>query len=91
MNGTETYVKAKSTDLLSKVAEKALKQSGNTGRLLSDFQVIAEDKFLALHRTVEKQTLVKNGKFTKTKILKPGSVIFLSIKAGYGGSARHYA
>lgn len=91
VNGTETYVKAKSTDLLSEVAEKALKQSGNIGRPLSDFQAIAEDEFLALHRTVEKQTIVKNGKFTKTKILKPDSVIFLSLKAGIGASARHYA
>lgn len=58
---------------LKVAVQKALKESGNTGRSLSDWQVKFNDNKLDITRKIEELDL------------KDGAKIFVSLKAGKGG------
>lgn len=74
VNGTETKVPNVNVNQPLRVAvEKALQQTGNTGRPIGDWQVIYNDNTLDVSRKVEDYNLPDN------------AIIFLSLKAGQGG------
>ncbi len=74
VNGTETIVeKVNVHQPLSVSVQKALEQTGNTGRHISEWQVIFNDQTLDSNKKVEDFNFPEN------------SVIFLSLKAGQGG------
>lgn len=74
VNGTETIVeKVNVNQPLHVPVQKALEQTGNTGRQISEFQVIFNDQTLDPNIKVEDFNFPEN------------AVIFLSLKAGQGG------
>lgn len=74
VNGTETLVeKVNVQQPLHVPVEKALAQTGNTGRPIGDWQVIFNDQSLDVNKKVEEYKFPEN------------AVIFLSLKAGQGG------
>ncbi len=74
VNGTETIVeKVNIHQPLNIAVGKALKQTGNTGRPLSEWQVIYNDQTLDATKKVEEFEFPVD------------AVIFLSLKAGQGG------
>lgn len=86
VNGTETIVTVTKETLLSDAAQKALKQTGNTERPLSDFQFICNDRTLDTKVAVKDAYHFKGrGTTEKEKVtISNGSLIFLSLKAGQG-------
>lgn len=75
VNGTETIVDHVNVNQpLHVPVNKALQQTGNTGRPLSDWQVLYNDQPLDLNKKVEDYNLPED------------AVIFLSLKAGQGGN-----
>ncbi|MGA2408248.1 MAG: DUF2604 domain-containing protein [Bacteroidales bacterium] len=74
VNGSETIVeKVNVHQPLHVSVQKALEQTGNTGRPINEWQVIFNDKTLDSNRKVEDFNFPEN------------AVIFLSLKAGQGG------
>ncbi|WP_317898930.1 DUF2604 domain-containing protein [Aurantibacillus circumpalustris] len=74
VNGTETVVeKVNVHQPLHVAVQKALDQTGNTGRPIGDWQVIYNDQNLDANKKVEEFNFPEN------------AVIFLSLKAGQGG------
>jgi hypothetical protein len=74
VNGTETIVDPVNVNQPLHVSvNKALQQTGNSGRPLGDWQVLFNDQPLDINRKVEEFN------FPET------AVIFLSLKAGQGG------
>lgn len=74
VNGTETIVeKVNVNQPLHVSVQKALDQTGNTARLIGDWQVIYNDRTLDTNKKVEDYNFPKS------------AVIFLSLKAGQGG------
>ena len=74
VNGTETIVeKVNVNQPLHVPVQKALNQTGNTARVIGDWQVIYNDQTLDINKKVEDYKLPEN------------AVIFLSLKAGQGG------
>lgn len=74
VNGTETLVeKVNVHQPLHVSVNKALEQTGNTGRAISEWQVIYNDQTLDPNAKVEDFNFPEN------------AVIFLSLKAGQGG------
>lgn len=74
VNGKETEVEKVNIHQPLKVSvEKALKQTGNTGRELSDWQVKLNDNELDVTKKVEDFDIPSDAK------------IFISLKAGQGG------
>jgi hypothetical protein len=74
VNGTETLVeKVNVNQPLHVSVEKALAQTGNTGRPIGDWQVIFNDQSMDVSKKVEIYGFPEN------------AVIFLSLKAGQGG------
>lgn len=74
VNGTETIVeKVNVNQPLHVSVQKALEQTGNTGRSISEWQVIFNDQTLDSNKKVEDFNFPEN------------AVIFLSLKAGQGG------
>lgn len=75
VNGTETVVEQVNVNQPLHVSvNKALQQSGNSGRPLGDWQVLYNDQPLDINRKVEEFNFPDN------------AVIFLSLKAGQGGN-----
>lgn len=70
VNGTETIVSTEKDDILKNAVLTALEQSENTGRSLSEWQVICDD------RTLSSESIVNDYE---------NKVIFLSLRAGMGG------
>lgn len=74
VSGTPTKVEANSKQKLQVVAEKALEQTGNTGRPLSDWAIkTREGAVLDMKNTVESYGLQDN------------SQLVMSLEAGVGG------
>jgi len=74
VNGTETIVeKVNLNQPLHVSVQKALEQTGNTGRPISEWQVLFNDQNLDSNKKVEEFKFPEN------------AVIFLSLKAGQGG------
>ncbi len=74
VNGTETTVeKVNIHQPLHVAVQKALEQTGNTGRPLNDWQAIYNDQPLDVSKKVEEFSFPEN------------TVIFLSLRAGQGG------
>ena len=74
VNGKETEVEKVNIHQPLKVSvEKALEQSGNTGRELSDWQIKLNDNDLDVTKKVEDCDIPS------------GAKIFISLKAGQGG------
>ena len=74
VNGTETLVeKVNLNQPLHVPVQKALEQTGNTGRSINEWQVIYNDQTLDTNKKVEEFNFPEN------------AVIFLSLKAGQGG------
>lgn len=74
VNGTETIVeKVNVHQPLHVSVQKALEQTGNTGRPIGEWQVIFNDQTLDSNKKVEDFNFPEN------------AVIFLSLKAGQGG------
>ena len=74
VNGKETEVEKVNIHQPLKVSvEKALEQTGNTGRELSDWQVKLNDNDLDVAKKVEEFSIPSDAK------------IFISLKAGQGG------
>lgn len=74
VNGTETIVDPVNVNQPLHVSvNKALQQTGNSGRPLGDWQVLFNDQPLDINRKVEEFNFPEN------------AVIFLSLKAGQGG------
>ena len=74
VNGKETEVEKVNIHQPLKVSvEKALEQTGNTGRELSDWQVKLNDNELDISKKVEECGIPSDAK------------IFISLKAGQGG------
>lgn len=74
VNGTPTVVEANPKQKLQVIAQKALNQTGNTGRPLSDWTLKTRDgQVLDLDHTVESYGLVD------------GSQLVMSLQAGVGG------
>lgn len=74
VNGTETIVKNINVNQPLHVAvQKALDQTGNSGRPIGEWQVIYNDQTLDISKKVEEYQFPEN------------AVIFLSLKAGQGG------
>jgi hypothetical protein len=86
VNGTETIVTTKGSTLLINACKKALEQTGNTARPVTDFQPILGDNFLTFENPINRQWLkTNNGRETDTPlVITEDSVIFLSLKAGQG-------
>jgi hypothetical protein len=75
VNGTETRVdKVNINEPLHVPVQRALNQTGNSGRPIGDWQVIYNDQTLDINQKVEQYGL------------PDGAIIFLSLKAGQGGS-----
>jgi hypothetical protein len=75
VNGTETLVeKVNVNQPLHVAVQKALEQTGNTGRPLGDWQAIFNDQTLDMNKKV--------GEFG----FPDNAVIFLSLRAGQGGN-----
>lgn len=74
VNGTETVVQNINVNQPLHVAvQKALDQTGNSGRPIGEWQVIYNDQTLDISKKVEEFHFPEN------------AVIFLSLKAGQGG------
>jgi hypothetical protein len=74
VNGTETIVeKVNVNQPLHVSVQKALEQTGNTGRPITEWQVIFNDQTLDANKKVEEFNFPES------------AVIFLSLKAGQGG------
>jgi hypothetical protein len=73
VNTTPTKVKINENAPLKAAAEKALEQTHNTGRPLSDYELKLGDQVLDMNKKV------------KDYGLKDGTELFLSLKAGTGG------
>ncbi|HMJ69741.1 MAG TPA: DUF2604 domain-containing protein [Cyclobacteriaceae bacterium] len=74
VNGTETIVDPVNVNQPLHVSvNKALQQTGNSGRPLGDWQVLFNDQPLDINKKVEEFNFPDN------------AVIFLSLKAGQGG------
>lgn len=74
VNTTPTKVKINENAPLKAAAEKALAQTHNTGRPLDDYEMKLGDKVLDMNKKV------------KDYNLKDGTELFLSLKAGTGGT-----
>lgn len=74
VNTTPTTVKINETAPLKAAAEKALEQTHNTGRPLDDYEMRLGNTVLDMSKKV------------KDYNLKDGTELFLSLKAGTGGS-----
>lgn len=75
VNGTETIVeKVNPHEPLHVAVHKALEQTGNTGRPITDWQVIYNDQTLDSNKKVEDFNFPEH------------AIIFLSLKAGQGGN-----
>jgi len=85
VNGTETIVSVTKKTLMYDAAQKALEQTGNTGRPLGDFQFIYNDRTLDIKVAIKDayQINYESGE-TEKVIISDGSLIFLSLKAGQG-------
>jgi len=85
VNGTETIVEVKPSNKLQTAINKALKQTGNTGRPSSDFQTFLNDDWLQPSYAICNQKETKRGQRSEIDVtLNDDSVIFLSLKAGWG-------
>lgn len=73
VNGTPTDVKTNVNAPLKSVAEKALEQTGNTGRPLADWELKWQGNVLDLNKKVEDYGIPN------------GAELFLSLRAGQGG------
>ena len=74
VNGTETIVeKVNINQPLHVSVQKALDQTGNSGRPISEWQVIFNDQPLDINKKVEEYNFPND------------AVIFISLKAGQGG------
>ncbi len=89
VNGNETIVSVKSSEvLLRTAAEKAMQQASVLGRPLDDFQCLCDDTTLDLDAKINDQwERDVRGKKTEVpvKIEDENKVLFLSLRAGYGG------
>jgi hypothetical protein len=74
VNTKPTEVTINENAPLKAAAEKALVQSQTTGRLLSDYELKLGDQVLDMNKKV------------KDYNLKDGTTLFLSLKAGTGGT-----
>jgi hypothetical protein len=74
VNGTETKIdKVNINEPLHVAVQRALDQTGNSGRPIGDWQVIYNDQTLDINRKIVEYNL------------PDGAIIFLSLKAGQGG------
>tara|TARA_B100000609_G_C16980564_1_gene313596 strand:- start:118 stop:411 length:294 start_codon:yes stop_codon:yes gene_type:complete len=73
VNGTPTTVEANVNAPLKTAVEKALSDTGNTGRPITDWQLKWNDQVLDLDKKI------KEFEFPE------GAELFLSLKAGVGG------
>ena len=74
VNGTETIIeKVNINQPLHVAVNKALEQTGNTGRPISDWQAIFNDQTIDINKKIEDYNFPKD------------TIIFLSLKAGQGG------
>lgn len=73
VNSTPTDVKVNIHNLLKVAAEKALEQTGNTGRPLGDWELKWNGKVLDLKKTAEDYRIPNHAE------------LFLSLRAGHGG------
>jgi hypothetical protein len=74
VNTTPTKVKVVVDEPLKVAAKRALEQTHNTGRPLDDYELKLGDKVLDMNKSA------------KDYHLKEGTELFLSLKAGTGGS-----
>ena len=74
VNTTPTTVTVNENVPLKSAAQKALEQTNNTGRPLSDYELKLGDQVLDMDKKV------------KDYGLKDGTELFLSLKAGTGGT-----
>jgi hypothetical protein len=74
VNTTPTTVQVNENAPLNAAAEKALAQTHNTGRPLDDYELKLGDRILDMNKTA------------KDYQLKDGTELFLSLKAGTGGT-----
>lgn len=74
VNGTPTEVKVNIHPPLKVAVEKALKQTGNTGRPLEDWELKWLDKVLDISKSA------------KDYKIPNGTELFLSLRAGQGGA-----
>jgi len=73
VNGTPTDVKTNVHAALNSVVEKALEQTGNTGRPIGDWELKFNGQVLDLHKKPEDYNI------------QDGAELFLSLRAGQGG------
>lgn len=74
VNGTETIVEMVNINQPLHVSvQKALDQTGNSGRAIGEWQVICNDQPLDVNKKVEEYNFPND------------AVIFISLKAGQGG------
>lgn len=74
VNGTPTEVQTNVNAPLKSVVEKALEQTGNTGRPVEDWELKFNGQVLDLNKKVEDYNI------------RNGAELFLSLRAGQGGS-----
>lgn len=73
VNGTPTVLKVNENSPLKSAVEKAIQQTGNTGRPIEDWIVKYKDKPLDISRKIKEFNFPENAE------------IFVSLKAGQGG------